>query len=55
MQEFIVSTLEDENDGNFNAEDLSLREAITLANEQEGADAISFDSNLRCIWRWRIY
>jgi hypothetical protein len=46
MQEFIVSTLEDENDGNHDAGDLSLREAIALSNEQEGADTITFDSNL---------
>jgi hypothetical protein len=46
MQEFIVSTLEDENDGNHDAGDLSLREAISLSNEQEGADTITFDSNL---------
>ncbi|MEL6578489.1 MAG: choice-of-anchor Q domain-containing protein [Cyanobacteria bacterium J06621_12] len=46
MQEFIVSNLEDENDGDLSAGDLSLREAIALANEQEGADTISFDSNL---------
>jgi CSLREA domain-containing protein len=46
MQEFIVSTLEDENDGNHDAGNLSLREAIALANEQEGADTITFDSNL---------
>jgi hypothetical protein len=46
MQEFIVSTLEDENDGNHDAGDLSLREAIALANEQEGTDTITFDSNL---------
>jgi Ca2+-binding RTX toxin-like protein len=44
--ELVVSTLEDESDGDFGAGDLSLREAIALANEQEGADAISFDSNL---------
>jgi RTX calcium-binding nonapeptide repeat (4 copies) len=46
MQELIVSILEDENDGNFNAEDLSLREAIALANENEGEDSITFDSSL---------
>jgi hypothetical protein len=46
MQEFIVSTLEDENDGNHDAGDLSLREAIALSNEQEGADTITFNSNL---------
>ena len=43
---FVVSTLEDENDGNFSEEDLSLREAIALANEQEGKDTITFNSNL---------
>jgi CSLREA domain-containing protein len=46
MQEFIVSTLEDENDGNHDAGDLSLREAIALANENEGEDTITFDSSL---------
>ncbi|PSB11176.1 hypothetical protein C7B62_06375 [Pleurocapsa sp. CCALA 161] len=46
MQEFIVSTLEDENDGDHNAGDLSLREAIALANENEGEDSITFDSSL---------
>ncbi len=44
--EFVVSTLEDENDGDFSAGDLSLREAIALANEQEGADTIAFDDSL---------
>ena len=43
---FVVSTLEDENDGNFSEEDLSLREAIAIANEQEGKDTITFNSNL---------
>ena len=42
----IVSTLDDENDGDFSAGDLSLREAIALANEQEGADTITFDDSL---------
>ena len=42
----VVSTLDDENDGNFSAGDLSLREAIALANEREGTDTITFDSNL---------
>ena len=45
MQEFIVSTLEDENDGDFSDGDLSLREAIALANEQEGTDTITIDRN----------
>ena len=41
--DLIVSTLEDENDGDFSAEDLSLREAI--ANSNDG-DTITFDSSL---------
>ena len=45
-EEFIVSILEDENDGDFSAGDVSLREAIALANEQEGEDNISFNSDL---------
>ena len=44
--DLVVSILEDENDGDFSAGDLSLREAISLANEQEGEDTITFDSNL---------
>ena len=42
----VVSTLVDENDGDFSAGDLSLREAIALSNQQEGADTITFDSGL---------
>ena len=42
-QELIVSILEDENDGNFSAGDLSLREAIAIA---ESDNTITFDSNL---------
>ena len=45
-QNFVVSILEDENDGDFSAGDLSLREAIVLANETEGADTIVFDESL---------
>ena len=45
-QDYIVSTIEDENDGDFSAGDLSLREAIALANEQEGEDTITFSSEL---------
>ena len=45
-QEFIVSILDDENDGDFSADDLSLREAIALANDSEGADTITFDPSL---------
>ena len=44
--ELVVSILEDENDSDFSAGDLSLREAIALANEQEGEDTITFDSSL---------
>ncbi len=44
--ELIVSTLEDENDGDFSEGDLSLREAIALANDREGVDTITFDSSL---------
>ena len=42
----VVSILEDENDGDFSSGDLSLREAIALANELEGADTITFDESL---------
>ena len=45
-EEILVSILEDENDGDFSEGDLSLREAIALANEQEGEDTITFDDNL---------
>ncbi|MEO1669634.1 MAG: choice-of-anchor Q domain-containing protein, partial [Cyanobacteria bacterium J06631_2] len=45
-EELVVSILEDENDGDFGEGDLSLREAIALANEQEGSDTITFDDNL---------
>ena len=45
-EQIVVSILEDENDGDFSAGDLSLREAIALANEQQGEDTISFDSSL---------
>jgi hypothetical protein len=43
---FVVSTLEDENDGDFSDGDLSLREAIALSNEQQGADTITFNDSL---------
>jgi CSLREA domain-containing protein len=42
----VVSTLEDESDRDFSQGDLSLREAIQLANEREGKDNITFDSSL---------
>ncbi|MEP0347863.1 Ig-like domain-containing protein [Rhodopirellula bahusiensis] len=38
----IVDTLTDESDGDFSAGDLSLREAIELANFKAGADTIEF-------------
>ena len=41
-----VDTLVDENDGDYSVGDLSLREAIALANEREGADTITFDESL---------
>ena len=42
-QDFIVSTLVDENDGDFSTGDLSLREAIAQA---ESGNTITFDSDL---------
>ncbi|GAB4547177.1 MAG: hypothetical protein Tsb0014_41800 [Pleurocapsa sp.] len=42
----VVSTLDDEEDGDTSAGNLSLREAIALANSTDGTDEISFDSNL---------
>lgn len=43
---FVVDTLLDESDGNYARWDLSLREAIELANAQPGADLILFDPAL---------
>ena len=43
MPELIVSNLQDENDGDFSEEDLSLREAIAIA---ESGDVVTFSSNL---------
>jgi len=39
----VVDTTADENNGNYGPGDLSLREAITLANANPGTDTISFD------------
>ena len=38
----VVDTTSDEDNGNYSPGDLSLREAITLANANPGADSISF-------------
>ena len=42
-QVFVVDILDDEDDGDTTVGDLSLREAIRLANEKPGADGIQFD------------
>jgi CSLREA domain-containing protein len=42
----VVDTLVDESDGNFSNGDLSLREAISLANGSAGANTITFASAL---------
>ena len=45
-QSFVVDTLVDEIDKNYGPGDLSLREAIDLANLSEGADIIEFSPDL---------
>ncbi|MCK6478304.1 MAG: hypothetical protein L6Q35_15905, partial [Phycisphaerales bacterium] len=42
----IVSVVADVNNGNFSSADLSLREAISIANNYPGPDAITFSSSL---------
>ena len=42
----VVDTLVDEDDNNFSAGDLSLREAIRIANASIGSDVISFAASL---------
>ncbi|MEW6359460.1 MAG: choice-of-anchor Q domain-containing protein, partial [Planctomycetota bacterium] len=42
----VVDTLVDENDADYSLGDLSLREAIAVANGSIGADTITFDSGL---------
>ncbi|MFV2068619.1 MAG: Ig-like domain-containing protein [Pirellulales bacterium] len=42
----VVDTLVDEDNGNTDPGDLSLREAINLANDTPGRDAVIFDSSL---------
>lgn len=44
--EILVSTLRDENDGNYSLGDLSLREALAIADSTTGPDTIKFASNL---------
>lgn len=46
MANFVVTVLADKNDGNFSANDLSLREAIALANANPDADTITFAAAL---------
>jgi len=46
-QTYVVNIATDENDGNFATDDLSLREAIALANaDVSTADTITFDASL---------
>lgn len=42
----VVDTLSDEDDGDYSAGQLSLREAVRLANERFGADTITFAGSL---------
>lgn len=42
----VVDTVADENDGNYNAGDLSIREAIFIAGNTAGGDTITFSSSL---------
>ncbi|MEZ5942415.1 MAG: VCBS repeat-containing protein [Planctomycetaceae bacterium] len=42
----VVSTLDDENDGDFSDGDLSLREAIEIANGRAGFETITFNGGL---------
>ena len=42
----VVDTLVDESDGDYRRGDVSLREAIELANAQAGADVVEFDPGL---------
>ncbi len=44
--DFVVDVIDDENDGNFMPGDLSLREAIILANVAPDANTITFDASL---------
>jgi Ca2+-binding RTX toxin-like protein len=46
MATFVVDNIADELDGNYSAGDLSLREALALANASPGADTITFAAAL---------
>ena len=46
MADYVVTTLVDENDGGDGGTDLSLREALALANGDPGFDTITFDASL---------
>jgi Ca2+-binding RTX toxin-like protein len=46
LADFIVTTADDEDDGDVDGDDLSLREAIVAANNTSGTDTITFDSNI---------
>jgi len=46
LSSYVVDTLVDESDGDYSAGDLSLREAVLLANDSAGADDIQFDISL---------
>ena len=45
-EDIVVDSLADENDGNYSAGKLSLREAIEIAKTIPGENTITFDSNL---------
>ena len=51
----VVDEVVDENDGDYSLGDLSLREAIGLANGSAGADTISFDAALYAIKIAKIF
>lgn len=46
LSTYLVDTASDASNGNYGAGDLSLREAIQLANAHDGADEIRFDKDL---------
>ena len=49
LADFVVTTANDENDGDVDGDDLSLREAIIAANNTPGADTITFDNSINQI------